>query len=59
MRPTPLSFAGGLALILEKGSDGKFLAKSTSWIENRAFLPADLLGVSLDEEGFPGGPRDR
>jgi hypothetical protein len=33
----PPTFAGGLALILEKGSDGKFVAKSTSWIENRAF----------------------
>jgi hypothetical protein len=52
-----------VALILEKGSDGKFVAESTSWIENRVFLPADLLGVSRmlagrlgDEEGFPGGP---
>jgi hypothetical protein len=34
----PPPFVGGLALILEKGSDGKFIAKSNSWIKKRVFL---------------------
>jgi hypothetical protein len=34
----PPSFAGGLALILEKGSDGKFIAKAKSWDEKCTFL---------------------
>jgi hypothetical protein len=59
----PPSFVGDLALILEKGSDGKFVAESTSWIENRVFhllicsvCPRMLAGRLGDEEGFPGGP---
>jgi hypothetical protein len=48
------------ALILEKGSDGKFITKSNSWKEKRTLLPGRALtvvgGRLGDKEGSRGGP---
>jgi hypothetical protein len=52
MRPTPPSFAGGLALILEKGSDGKFVAKSGSCYEKCTFLPGQVLNLEVQDGQF-------
>ena len=40
-----------VTLVLEKGKDGKFEAKSGSWDQNKTFLPGDQLRVDVASSG--------